>query len=77
MKLLVCESCDAEFSIKHNMDKRLYKIEHCPFCGEQLNEEMEDEVEEFYDEGYDERQRIYDNTTREKKWCCDKTKFTT
>ena len=35
------------------MDKRLYKIEHCPFCGEQLNEEMEDEVEEFYDEGYD------------------------
>ena len=47
MKLLVCESCDAEFSIKHNMDKRLYKIEHCPFCGEQLNEEMEDEVEEL------------------------------
>ena len=42
MKLLVCESCDAEFSIKHNMDKRLYKIEHCPFCGEQLNEEMDD-----------------------------------
>ena len=53
MKLFVCESCDAEFSIKHNMDKRLYKIEHCPFCGEELNEEMEDEVGEFYDEGYD------------------------
>ena len=52
-EIIVCESCDAEFSIKHNMDKRLYKIEHCPFCGEQLNEEMEDEVGEFYDEGYD------------------------
>ena len=46
MKLLVCESCDAEFSIKHNMENRLYKIEHCPFCGEELNnEEMEDEIE--------------------------------
>ena len=37
---------DAEFSIKHNMESRLYKIQHCPFCGEELNnEEMEDEIE--------------------------------
>ena len=47
MKLIVCESCDAEFSIKHNMDKRLYKIEHCPFCGEVLNEDLEDEVDDY------------------------------
>ena len=46
MKLIVCESCEAEFSIKHNMENRLYKIEYCPFCGEELNnEEMEDEIE--------------------------------
>ena len=46
MKLFVCESCEAEFSIKHNMESRLYKIQHCPFCGEELNnEEMEDEIE--------------------------------
>ena len=39
MKLFVCESCEAEFSIKHNMENR-------PFCGEELNnEEMEDEIE--------------------------------
>ncbi len=48
MKLIVCLSCDAEFSIKHNMDKRLYNIEHCPFCSEELDNDMEDEVE--YDE---------------------------
>ena len=46
MKLFVCESCEAEFYIKHNMESRLYKIQHCPFCGEELNnEEMEDEIE--------------------------------
>ena len=50
MKLIVCESCEAEFSIKHNMDKRLYKIEHCPFCGNDLTEENEDILEEYEDE---------------------------
>tara|TARA_E500000331_G_C16843120_1_gene534404 strand:+ start:441 stop:602 length:162 start_codon:yes stop_codon:yes gene_type:complete len=53
MKLVVCESCDAEFSIKHNMENRLYKIEHCPFCGSELNNELEDELED-YGEEYDE-----------------------
>ena len=45
MKLIVCESCDAEFSIKHNMDKRLYNIVHCPFCGAELDEDMSHEIE--------------------------------
>ena len=52
MKLLVCESCDAEFSIKHNMDKRLYKIEHCPFCGEEHEQIEEENIE--YDEDWNE-----------------------
>ena len=47
MKLIVCESCDAEFRIKHDMDKRLYTIVHCPFCGEVLNEDLEDEVDDY------------------------------
>jgi len=47
MKLFVCESCEAEFSIKHNMDKRLYTIVHCPFCGEKLTEEMEHDIEDY------------------------------
>ena len=50
MKLIVCESCDAEFSIKHNMDKRLYNIVHCPFCGAELDNDMEDEVMDYYDD---------------------------
>ena len=52
MKLIVCLSCDAEFSIKHNMDKRLYNIVYCPFCGEELDNDMEDEIE-FDEEEYE------------------------
>ena len=33
------------------MDKRLYNVVHCPFCGDELDDDMEDEVE--YDEEYD------------------------
>ena len=51
MKLIVCLSCEAEFSIKHNMDKRLYNVVHWPFCGDALDDDMEDEV--GYDEEYD------------------------
>mgnify|MGYP001307735624 CR=1 FL=1 len=55
MKLIVCESCEAEFNIKHHLEPRLYKIEFCPFCGDELNEELEDELEdENYGEDYDE-----------------------
>ena len=51
MKLIVCLSCEAEFSIKHNMDKRLYNVVHCPLCGDELDNDMEDVGE--YDEEYD------------------------
>ena len=47
VKLIFCESCDAEFSIKHDLDNRLYNIVHCPFCGDELKEENEDELEDF------------------------------
>jgi len=52
MKLLVCESCEAEFYIKHNMNERYYKVTFCSFCGVELSEELEDEVD--YYEDYDE-----------------------
>ena len=35
------------------MDKRLYTIEYCPFCGDALNEDLEDEVDDDYEEDYD------------------------
>ena len=47
MKLFVCESCEAEFRLKHTMDDSYYKVSYCPFCGEKLTEEMEDELEDF------------------------------
>tara|TARA_Y100000590_G_C15173989_1_gene808539 strand:- start:94 stop:249 length:156 start_codon:yes stop_codon:yes gene_type:complete len=45
MKLIVCESCEAEFQIKHSMDERYYQISFCPFCSEELSRELEDEIE--------------------------------
>ena len=45
MKLIFCESCEAEFTIKHSLDERYYHISSCPFCAEDLNEEFEDEIE--------------------------------
>ena len=47
MKLIVCENCDAEFRIKHSLDENYYKERYCPFCGEELTEEMEDELEDY------------------------------
>tara|TARA_R100001377_G_scaffold9250_1_gene4717 strand:- start:122 stop:289 length:168 start_codon:yes stop_codon:yes gene_type:complete len=51
MKLIVCEGCEAEFKISHNMNERYYVIKYCIFCGNKLVEsELQDEVEL---EGYD------------------------
>ena len=44
MKLIVCDSCEAEFQIKHTMDEKFYILAHCPFCGGELSEELEDEM---------------------------------
>ena len=54
MNLIVCESCEAEFQIKHSLNERYYKIAFCPFCAESLNEEFEDEIE-WEDEDIDGR----------------------
>ena len=45
MKLIVCESCEAEFRIRHSLDERYYKISFSPYCGEDLDNELEDEIE--------------------------------
>ena len=38
-KIVVCELCEAEVVMKHNMDEDYYEIEYCPFCGENVSEE--------------------------------------
>ena len=53
---LNCPECEAYFSVIHDMDKRRYIPEYCPFCGEVIDiddnldededpEESEDEIE--------------------------------
>ena len=52
MKLIVCESCEAEFTIKHLMEELYYSIQYCPFCGEELthDKEFEDDIIDWIDE---------------------------
>ena len=52
MKRFVCESCEAEFTIKHSMDEAYYFIKYCPFCNEELtdDEEFEDDIVDWIDE---------------------------
>ena len=38
MKLIVCESCDAEFSVRHYMDEIYFEILCCPFCGAAISD---------------------------------------
>ena len=51
--LKVCEVCEAEFVIGHNMNQHHYIIRYCTFCGEELEVEMEDDLEEYYREELD------------------------
>ena len=37
-----CESCEAEFKIKHSMDDTYYEVNFCPFCGASIEEEEDD-----------------------------------
>jgi len=51
LKLIVCNGCDAEFKIAHNMDEHHYEIAHCPFCSESVKDpDFVDEVEWNEDE---------------------------
>ena len=45
MKLIVCEICEAEYKIHHNMNERYYVMKYCPFCGAGLEEELVDDIE--------------------------------
>ena len=41
-KLIVCESCEAEYKIYHDMNDLYYIVLHCTFCGANLSKELED-----------------------------------
>ena len=46
-KIIVCESCDAEFKIQHDMEEHFYSVKYCPFCASSidLEDDFEDEDE--------------------------------
>ena len=50
-KWLECVSCEAMFTVKHSMDVEFYTVEHCPFCGDELDIEVgleyDDEEEDY------------------------------
>ena len=55
-KTIYCDSCEAVFKINHTMDDEYYKVNHCPFCGEELmtEEELDEWREEMWDEDEEE-----------------------
>ncbi len=36
-----CFSCDAVFTVDHDLDTEYYKVKHCPFCGTEMETEEE------------------------------------
>lgn len=42
MEEIECFSCDAVFTVDHDLDDDYYKVKHCPFCGTKVAEGEED-----------------------------------
>jgi hypothetical protein len=49
-KALACVLCEADFTLRHDMDEDHYRITFCPFCGEELDNEEEYDLIEDEDE---------------------------
>ena len=45
-KTFFCTHCDAEFKISHNMDEDYYEVQTCPFCGGEVEGELDFEEDE-------------------------------
>ena len=37
-KTILCNGCDASYTISFDMDEELYKNSFCPFCGDDLDD---------------------------------------
>ena len=51
-KEIVCDSCEASFTVEYEMLGHQYVVKVCPFCGAELDNDMEDEVMD-YDDDYE------------------------
>jgi DNA-directed RNA polymerase subunit RPC12/RpoP len=45
-KTYFCTSCDAEFMLKHDMDEDYYEVTACPFCGAEVETELDFEEDD-------------------------------
>lgn len=43
MPVLLCDSCDMQFSVVWNRSPVYSSIEYCPFCGEEVEEIVDEE----------------------------------
>jgi len=46
---LHCTECKSEAYLIHEMDSHHFDIDHCPFCGADMDEDTIEEVEEYDD----------------------------
>ena len=46
---IYCQECKSECEIGHEMDSHHYPIQHCPFCGAEVDIDSIEELE--YDDG--------------------------
>ena len=44
-KEIVCDSCEASFTVEYEMLGHQYIVKVCPFCGAELDEELSHEIE--------------------------------
>ena len=46
-KIISCEDCGAEFTVRHTMSERHNQVMYCVFCGSEIAEDTQDDL---YDE---------------------------
>tara|TARA_Y100001970_G_scaffold280731_1_gene390180 strand:+ start:847 stop:1014 length:168 start_codon:yes stop_codon:yes gene_type:complete len=45
IKEIVCDSCEASFTVEYEMLGYQYDVKFCPFCGSELDEELSHNIE--------------------------------
>lgn len=41
-----CAGCRSESEVEHDMDTNYYLINHCPFCGDEVDEDLIEVMDE-------------------------------
>ena len=57
-KILYCNECDVEFTVRYGMSDSHYVAKHCVFCGGEINSD-EEYIDEEFGEDYDQLQNVW------------------